>query len=114
METNAVNTSIGRYLGLSTAAAALALFAYGAQAQEKKAAPAPAPKAEKKAACNTLKAQAGCEARTDCNWVGEAKDAKGKVTKKAYCRANPTAKKADADTKKTDTKKTDAKKDAKK
>lgn len=109
METMVVNTTIGRYLGISAATAALALFAYGAQAQEKKAAPTPAPKAaEKKAACNSLKVQAGCEARTDCNWVAESKDDKGKVKKKAYCRANPTAKKADA--KKVEPKKTDAKK----
>lgn len=80
----------GRFLGTTLATAALALFAFGAQAQEKKADPkVPA----KKAACNSLKVQTACEARSDCNWVGEVKDAKGKITKKAYCRANPTPKK---------------------
>ena len=110
METMAVIKSTSRYLGISAAAAAVALFAYGAQAQEKKTAPAPAAKTEKtekKAACNSLKVQTGCEARTDCNWVAESKDDKGKVKKKAYCRSNPTAKKADS--KKADPKKTDAK-----
>jgi hypothetical protein len=45
--------------------------------------------AKKPAACKTLKAQAGCEERSDCSWVGESKDAKGKVKAKAYCRAKP-------------------------
>jgi hypothetical protein len=79
-------SKITRGLGISGAAAALALFAFTAQAQKapEKKAPAKAP------ACNTIKAQAGCEARKDdCNWVAETKDAKGKVKAKAYCRANP-------------------------
>ena len=48
-----------------------------------------APKAAAPAKCNTIKQQAGCEGRTDCSWVGESKDAKGKVKAKAYCRAKP-------------------------
>ena len=76
-------------MGISVATAALALFAYAAQAQT----PAPAPKApaaKKPPACKTIKAQAGCEARTaDCTWVAESKDDKGKVKAKAYCRAKP-------------------------
>ena len=87
-------------MGIAAAAAALTVFGYAAQAQapkkeEPKVAakkPAPPPK------CNTLKAQAACEARTDCTWVAESKDAKGKVKAKAYCRAKPKepAKKAPA------------------
>ena len=75
------------------AAAAIAMFGLAADAQQKapeKAAPkaaAPKPKAPPK--CNTLKQQAECEARTDCGWVAESKDAKGKVKAKAYCRAKP-------------------------
>lgn len=84
-------------VGASAAAITLALFAYGAQAQQKAPDKGKAPAAPKVAACNTIKAQAGCEARKDdCNWVAESKDAKtGKVKAKAYCRANPktTAKK---------------------
>ena len=72
-------------LGISVATAALAVFAYGASAQEKKA-----EVAKKAPACKTIKAQAGCEARTaDCTWVAESKDDKGKVKAKAYCRAKP-------------------------
>lgn len=76
-------------VGATAAAVTLALFAYGAQAQQK--APDKGKAAPKVAACNTIKAQAGCEARkADCNWVAESKDAKtGKVKTKAYCRANP-------------------------
>ena len=105
-----MTTTIGRLLGVSAATVALALFAYGAQAQEKKMEPPKtAPKTEKKqVACNTLKTQQPCEARSDCNWVGETKNDKGKVTKKAYCRANPGTKKADE--KKAEVKKTDEKK----
>lgn len=84
--------SFGRYLGATAAAVAVAMFAFGAQAQEKKADPKAATK--KPAACNSLKEQAGCEARSDCGWVAESKDAKtGKVKKKAYCRAKPAPKK---------------------
>ena len=75
-------------LGISAAAAALALFAYGAQAQQKAPEKA-APKAAAQPKCKTIKQQAGCEGRTDCSWVAESKDAKGKVKAKAYCRAKP-------------------------
>jgi hypothetical protein len=75
-------------LGISAAAVALALFATGAQAQQKAPEKA-APKAAAPAKCNTIKQQGGCEARADCSWVGESKDAKGKVKAKAYCRAKP-------------------------
>jgi hypothetical protein len=96
----AVRKTLLKTLGISVATAALAVFAYGASAQEKKAEPAKKPEAAKKApACKTIKAQAGCEARTaDCTWVAESKDDKGKVKAKAYCRAKPKepAKKPDA------------------
>lgn len=84
METTAVHKTLVKTLGISVATAALAMFAYGASAQEKKTAPA-----KKPAACKTIKGQADCEARTDCSWVAESKDAKGKVKAKAYCRAKP-------------------------
>ena len=48
-----------------------------------------APKAAAQPKCKTIKQQAGCEGRTDCSWVAESKDAKGKVKAKAYCRAKP-------------------------
>ena len=75
-------------VGIAAAAVALAAFAYGAQAQQKAPEKA-APKAAAQPKCNTIKAQAGCEGRTDCSWVAESKDAKGKVKAKAYCRAKP-------------------------
>jgi hypothetical protein len=88
-EMTAVRKTLLKTLGISVATAALAVFAYGASAQEKKAA-APTPAATKAPACKTIKAQAGCEARTaDCTWVAESKDDKGKVKAKAYCRAKP-------------------------
>ena len=88
METTAVHKTLVKMLGISVATAALALFAYGASAQDAKK-PAPA---KKPPACKTIKAQAGCEARTDdCTWVAESKDDKGKVKAKAYCRAKPKA-----------------------
>ena len=88
METTAVHKTLVKTLGISVATAALALFAYGASAQEKKAARTPPKKTPP--ACKTIKAQAGCEARTaDCTWVAESKDDKGKVKAKAYCRAKP-------------------------
>ena len=77
-------------LGIAAAAAVLAAFAFGASAQEKKAAPAKRPPA-----CNALKVEADCTARSECNWVAESKDANGKVKRKAYCRANPTPAKKD-------------------
>ncbi len=72
-------------LGMAAEGAILAGLTFGASAQEKKAPPAKRPPA-----CNALKVEADCRARTDCNWVGESKDAKGKVKRKAYCRADPT------------------------
>ncbi len=75
-------------LGISAATVALALFTYGAQAQQKAPEKA-APKAAAQPKCTTIKQQAGCEGRTDCSWVAESKDAKGKVKAKAYCRAKP-------------------------
>jgi len=87
METTAVHKTLVKRLGISVATVALALMAYGASAQEKKAAPA-----KKPPACKTIKQQADCESRADdCTWVGESKDAKGKVKAKAYCRAKPKA-----------------------
>jgi hypothetical protein len=70
-----------RTLGVAATAAVLAVFAIGASAQEKKA------PAKRPPACSSLKAEADCSARADCNWVAES--AKGKVKHKAYCRANP-------------------------
>ena len=91
MEMTSVHKTLLKTLGASAAIVALATFGYVAQAQapkkeEPKAAtkkPAPPPK------CNSLKTQAACEARADCTWVAESKDAKGKVKAKAYCRAKP-------------------------
>jgi hypothetical protein len=80
-----------RGFGLSGAALALLLLGGGVQAQTSPKTDA-APKAaaaKKQAACRTLKAEAACEGRTDCQWVGESKDAKGKVKAKAYCRSKP-------------------------
>ncbi|MDX2202484.1 MAG: hypothetical protein NW223_07030 [Hyphomicrobiaceae bacterium] len=79
-----------RLLGMTVAAAALALFAVGAEAQEKKA---DVKAAKKPAVCNSLKDQTACDARSDCSWVAESKDAKGKIKRKAYCRAKPAPKK---------------------
>ena len=89
MEMTSVYKTLLKTLGVSAAIVALATFGYVAQAQAPKK---DEPKAAKKAtppACKTIKAQAGCEARTDCTWVGESKDKDGKVKAKAYCRAKP-------------------------
>ena len=86
MEINAVSTIFMKGLkgfGLSGAALALVLLGGGVQAQAPKADTTKAMTAKKPAACKTLKAQAGCEERSDCSWVGESKKAK------AYCRAKP-------------------------
>jgi|SRR5262249_21009619 hypothetical protein len=91
MERKAVSTIFVKGLGLSAATLGLVLLGWGAQAQapaKKEAAPKAAP-AKKSPACNSLKAQTDCEGRTDCRWVGESKDAKGKVKKKAYCQSKP-------------------------
>lgn len=94
MEMTAVIYSTGRILGATAAAMAVALFAFGASAQDAKTDTKKAPaKTEKKVACNSLKAETTCTGRSDCNWVAEKKDDKGK-TRKAYCRANPTTKKS--------------------
>jgi len=85
-----VNKLLIRGIGLAATAALIVVVSYGASAQEKKA------PAKKPAACNTLKDETACKARDDCNWVAESKDDKGKVKRKAYCRANPTPKKGDA------------------
>ena len=83
----AVHKTLIKTLGLSVATAALALFAYGASAQ------APAkkePAAAKPAACNSLKDEAACKARTDCEWVSASIDPKTKKEKKkAYCKSKP-------------------------
>jgi hypothetical protein len=94
MEMNAVSTICMRGLGLSGAALALVLLGFGAAAQTTpKTDTAPkAAAAKKQPACKTVKAQAGCEERSDCSWVGESKDAKGKVKAKAYCRSKPKGK----------------------
>ena len=94
MEIIAVSTILMKGLkglGLSGAALALVLLGNGVQAQAPKAETPKATTAKKPPACKTLKAQAGCEERSDCQWVGESKDAKGKVKAKAYCRAKPKA-----------------------
>jgi hypothetical protein len=101
-----VQKTLVKTLSISAAAALVAMFAYGASAQEKKADPPKKVEAVKKPpACKTIKAQAGCEARTaDCNWVAESKDDKGKVKAKAYCRAKPKAPAPKAEPKKADPK----------
>lgn len=77
------------------AATAIAMFGIAADAQQKapeKAAPkaAAAPKPKPPPKCNTLKDESACKGRTDCNWVAAVMDKAGKkVTRKAYCRANP-------------------------
>jgi hypothetical protein len=87
-ETTAVSTSF-KQISAAAAAIAVAMFAFGAQAQEAKT----TPKA-KVAACNSLKEETACTARSDCGWTKESKDEKtGKVKKKAYCHAKPAAKK---------------------
>jgi len=80
-----MKTILLRGMALAATAAVIAVVSYGALAQ------APA---KKPAACNTVKDEGACRARNDCNWVAESKDDKGKVKRKAYCRANPTPKKA--------------------
>jgi len=89
----AVRNALLKSLGTSAATVALAVFGYAAQAQ------APKKKDEPKAAakkapprCNTLKDEAACKARDDCQWVAAVVDAKTKKEKrKAYCRSAPKA-----------------------
>jgi len=83
----AVITTPSKGWGIIAAAAALALFTCAATAQDKKAAAKPA-------ACNALKAETDCQARTDCQWVAASVDPKTKKEKrKAYCRSQPKSKK---------------------
>ncbi len=79
-----------RSLGIGAAAIVFAALAYGGvSAEEKKKAPEP-----KAAACNSLKVEADCTARTDCSWVHASIDKKtGKEKRKAYCRSKPKSKK---------------------
>jgi hypothetical protein len=82
-EEDAVNKALSKGLCVAAAATAIAAFGYGTSAQDKK------PSAKKPPACNSLKDEAACQARSDCGWVAESKDGKGKVKRKAYCRSNP-------------------------
>ena len=82
METTAVQKTLVKTLGISVATVALALFGYAAQAQapKKEEPKAAVKKTPAPPACKTIKAQAGCEARSaDCTWVAESKDDKGKA-----------------------------------
>jgi hypothetical protein len=83
-------------LGISAAAAAVALFGYAAQVQaqagkkeEPKAAAKKEPAKKPPPACGTLKTEAACKAREDCNWTPEGVDAKTKKKTKAACKAKP-------------------------
>jgi hypothetical protein len=71
-------------LALSAAVVGLTMLAADVSAQAPKSPPA----------CNTLKDEAACKARTDCSWVKASVDAKtGKEKRKAYCRRKPAPKK---------------------
>src|SRR5262245_5237561 len=72
-----------KVLHLAAAAPVIAALATGTAAQEK-----PAPASERPA-CITLKVERDCLARTDCSWLDETKDAKGRVKRRAYCRSTP-------------------------
>jgi hypothetical protein len=73
-------------LGLAVVGFALTMLAADVSAQE--------PKAKAPPACNTLKDEAACKARTDCSWVKASVDAKtGKEKRKAYCRRKPAPRK---------------------
>jgi len=107
MEQNALSNILIRTLGVSAAAVALGLFVVGASAQTPPAKKDPAPKAvtKKPPACNSLKDEAACKARTDCNWVSAVINEKTKKqTRAAYCRTKPVP------PKKVDPKKVDPKK----
>ena len=81
-----MNKALIKTLEISAATAVLALFAYAAQAQ----APKPKEPAKKPPACNSLKDESACKARTDCQWVSAVVDEKTKKEKrKAYCRTAP-------------------------
>jgi hypothetical protein len=79
--------TLGRIFGVSAAAVALTVLGFTAQAQMKKedAAKKPPPPP----ACSKIKDAAACKARDDCVWSDEVKNDKGKVTKKAACKAKP-------------------------
>jgi hypothetical protein len=53
-----------------------------------------APKPKKPPACSTLKDEAACKAREDCQWVAAVVDSKtGKEKRKAACTRAPAKKK---------------------
>jgi hypothetical protein len=71
-------------LGLSVAVLALTMLAVDVSAQAPPAQPA----------CNTIKEEAACKARTDCSWVKASVDPKtGKEKRRAYCRRKPAPRK---------------------
>jgi hypothetical protein len=75
-------------LGMLGAAAIVVLAASNANVSAETAKAPPKPPA-----CNTLKEEAGCKGRDDCQWVAASVDAKtGKEKRKAYCRSVPKAK----------------------
>src|SRR5262245_17961629 len=80
---NPMQNSAFKVLHIAAAAPVIAVFSFGTAAQEK-----PAPASERPA-CNTLKVERDCLARTDCSWLDETKDAKGRVKRRAYCRSTP-------------------------
>jgi len=88
-----MRNALGKGLLVGTVAAAIAGLTFGASAQDKSA------PAKRPPACSTMKDENACKARTDCNWVAETKNAKGKVTRRAYCRSNPAPTKTPAPTK---------------
>lgn len=85
-----MNNLVQRTLGACAAGIVVAALAYGGvSAEEKKKGAEPKP-----AACNSLKAEADCTARSDCSWVHASVDKKtGKEKRKAYCRSKPKSKK---------------------
>ena len=77
-----------RSLGIFAVAVVAAAFTFGGVSAEEKKKGDPKP-----AACNSMKEQVGCAARTDCSWIAASVDSKtGKEKRKAYCRAKPKAK----------------------
>jgi hypothetical protein len=80
-----MNKSTYRLLGASAFAIVFAALAFGGVSAEEKKKTTAAP-----AACNSLKEESGCEARTDCSWIAASIDEKTKKEKrKAYCRSKP-------------------------
>jgi hypothetical protein len=45
----------------------------------------------KQAACTSLKDEAGCGARDDCQWTAAVVDSSGKEKRKASCKRKPAA-----------------------